>query len=192
MAEDADFSTWPTKHEARLQLGGVPERTFDRWLADHNVKVAYRNVTGRRPVPVVDPAGIATIEREMMQVAHRPAPVPATQEKAGPPAHALDIPPAWREMAATLLVNLSALAVQAQAPPLPALFFTLEEASTYSGLPRDLLTRLIRARKLPAWSSGGYRISRKDLDALVEMTPLVELPPTGQRSRGRKAYHQRA
>jgi hypothetical protein len=65
---ETDFSQWPTKREARIKLGGVPERSFDRWLAQHNVKVAYVKVTGRRPVPVVDPAGIALIEREMMSM----------------------------------------------------------------------------------------------------------------------------
>jgi hypothetical protein len=71
-----DYSNWPTKQEARQQLGGVPERTFDRWLSEHDIKVFYRKVTGRRPVPVVDPAGVARLQRELVS----PAPtLPATE-----------------------------------------------------------------------------------------------------------------
>lgn len=186
MAEEADFSTWPTKHEARMPLGGVPERTFDRWLSDHNVKVAYRKVTGRRPVPVVDPGGMANRQRAMRKVAHQPAPVPASNGTTGLLASAFAIPSAWREMAATLLVNLSALAVKTE-PPLPQpLFLTLEEASGYSGLPKDLLTRLIHQGKLQAWVSGGYRISRTALDDLVQLTP------TGNGTTDRKERRRRA
>jgi hypothetical protein len=153
----ADYSTWPTKQEARQQLGGVPERTFDRWLAEHDVKVFYRKVTGRRPVPVVDPAGIALLQKEMIAAAPT---LPATQESPGLPVSP-QISPQWREMAAAFLTQVS--------PPPQALFLTLEEAEAYSGLTPTLLKRLVNEGTLFGFTrDNGYKISRKSLDAFAK------------------------
>jgi hypothetical protein len=175
----ADFSQWPTKQEARQQLGGVPERTFDRWLSEHNVKVAYRKVTGRRPVPVVDPAGIALLQRDMMAPAPPASAVPAVQESPGMPAR-LEIPPQWQDMAATLLARLSTPPAPVAAPPLP-LFLTVEQAMAYSGLSETLLKRLVNEHQIFAFErDNGYKISRKSLDA------LAEIPPSGYGGNGKK------
>src|SRR4051812_12852963 len=115
-----DYSDWPTKQEARQQLGRGPERTFDRWLSEHDIKIFYRKVSGRRPVPVVDPAGVARLQREMVAAAPT---LPATQEPPGLPALP-QIPPSWREMAAAFLSHVP--------PPSQTLFLTLEEAEVYS------------------------------------------------------------
>src|SRR5262245_3157446 len=120
-----DFSQWPTKQEARMQLGGVPERTFDRWLSEHNIKVAYRKVTGRRPVPVVDPGGLTLLQREMMTPAPQAPTLPTVQQSSGMPV-SLDIPPQWREIAATFISQVS--------PTPQPLFLSLEHAVSYSGL----------------------------------------------------------
>jgi hypothetical protein len=171
MAED--FSTWPTKQEARSQLGGVPERTFDRWLSEHNVRVAHRKVTGRRPVPVVDPAGVTLLQREMMA----PAPtLPAAQDSAGLPAR-IDIPPQWREMAATLFSRLSA--------PQQPLFLGLKDAALYSGLSETLLKRLVHDGAIFGFDrDGGYKISRKSLDAFAEGPR--DIPPVAGNGRKRR------
>jgi hypothetical protein len=164
MAED--YSGWPTKQEARQQLGGVPERTFDRWLSEHDVKVFYRKVTGRRPVPVVDPAGVALLQRAMMTAAPT---LSVPQESPGFPA-VPQIPPQWREMAAAFLTQMS--------PPEKPLFITLEEAEAYSGLSPTLLKRLVNEGTVLGFPHDrGYKISRKSLDTFAEGPGIRHIEP---------------
>lgn len=173
MAED--FSGWPTKAEARQQLNGVPERTFDRWLSEHDIKVFYRKVTGRRPVPVVDPAGVALLQQEMMAAAPT---LPATQESAGLPGLP-PISPQWREMAATVFSHLS--------PHPQPLFLTLEEAEAYSGLTPTLLKRLVNEGALLGFPrDNGYKISRKSLDAFAEEPGIRHSEPLAGHGRKRE------
>jgi hypothetical protein len=174
MAED--FSKWPTKQEARMRLGGVPERSFDRWLSENNVKIAYVKVQGRRPVPVVDPNGLAVIQQKMMRPALAlPTTLESTNVQMLP-----QIPPAWREMAATFAAQIS---------PQP-LFITLQEAVAYSGLSEDLLRQLVNKGTILGFPrQKGYKISRKSLDAFAEspgIIPPKNISPVARNGRKKK------
>jgi excisionase family DNA binding protein len=143
MAED--FSTWPTKLEARKLLGGVPDRTFDRWIADDNITVAYRKTVGRRPVPVVDPKGVALLKQKMVTAAKADARALARKDVRPLPARREIVAPQWR------------------------LLLTVDQAAAYTGLTPGGIRRLIRGGNVKALRDGeGYKVSRKALRRAIE------------------------
>jgi len=152
-----DFGRWIPKQDAAEQLG-YSYRTLERKIIKLKLRTAQRDVPGRHPITVLHPADFEKLKNQVIPAT--PAPVGEENGKELEPRPAL--PPALREFAASLLGTL----------PYPPrkLFFTLREASDYSGLPQTDLERLIETGELKAREirKGRARmISWRSLEALT-------------------------
>jgi excisionase family DNA binding protein len=145
-----DLSTWIPKADV-VRETGISERSLERRIQGKKVRVGYRTVPGRRPLPVLHPADVAAIRAEMVER--------VTDE--GERHTTALVPIRAADALTTLLTTLTK-----QAPKERPLFLTIKEASEYAGLPVAYLRRLIVDGKLKAISAGGYRIRRRDLDKL--------------------------
>jgi excisionase family DNA binding protein len=142
-----DLSTWIPKQDAVSRLG-YSERTLERKIRQLKLRTAQMAVPGRPPITVIHPADF-----ERLQGATVPA---AAVVESGemvvrtPPRVTLELPP---EVVASL-------------PRERPLWLTLKESAAYTGLPQAHLRRLIAEEKLTAIVAGGWKIRRKDLEAL--------------------------
>jgi len=59
-----DVSEWPTKPEA-AQMLSRSGKTINRWVAEGKLRVEYRSVPRRKPIPVYDPRFILKMKEEM-------------------------------------------------------------------------------------------------------------------------------
>jgi excisionase family DNA binding protein len=148
-----DLSAWVPKSDV-VRETGISERSLERRVQARKIRQGYRTLPGRRPLPVLHPEDVEQLRAEMV---HR---VTEEGEK--------NLPALPVRSNSNGVDALSALlsAMTQQLPKERPLFLTLREASEYSGLPQECLKRLIAEEKLPAMKSSGYRIRRRDLDAL--------------------------
>ena len=140
---------WLTKAEAAMRLG-VSERTIDTWAKERRVSTRVEPRAGRRPATTVDPADIERIFSEQ----HRGAVLaPETALPAAPSTIAtID---ALRQFAEAL-----------QRPRAPKPWMTLDEAAEYSGLPKRLLSKMVRDADLMARRHAGkWYVATKGLGA---------------------------
>jgi hypothetical protein len=159
-----DTSAWPTQTEAAVQLA-TNERTIRRWIEAGRLRCATRPVTGRKPVTIVDPAGIARVREER----RAPVVVLGQAEPREQPEPVSETALAFRDPDARDWAFIVERARE-YAAPRPKPFLALAEASDYAGLPKRFLARLIRGGALPAARHAGvWFVKRADVDAL-EMT----------------------
>jgi excisionase family DNA binding protein len=150
-----DFSNWIPKADVANSLG-VAERTIDRKIKKLRLRVAQRDVPGRRPIIVLHPDDAETLRAQTVPA----VPMEPDQSNGTEVAVRSALPPAARELVAAVLGTTPY-------PPRP-LFLSLREASEYSGLPQAYLRRLIQQGELPAIASNGYRVSKKALEWLAD------------------------
>ncbi len=175
-----DLSAWLTVADAAQQIG-CSTRTIERLTSRHQLEQRIRPQAGSPGVAVYSPESVA----EQAQKRH-PAPpafvVAAVQSPThgngngqGPVTSAIatigqlpaDDP--IRQLAAVFLTWL-------QSPPLPpvagsvaeTLFLTIKDAAIYANLPAADIRRACESGELKARKTGrgGWRIRRKDLEAL--------------------------
>jgi helix-turn-helix protein len=147
------FADWIPKGEAAKKLG-IGIRTLERRIQEQGLRVAHRRIPNRKPLAVLHPEDVASLEAEMLP----PTPGPAQHE-------GNEI--ALRSVSRTALEVVALLRMAQTAPPLP-LFLDLKAAAVYSGLPRSYLRELIQGGKLKAVQRGGWRVSRLALDRLAQ------------------------
>lgn len=149
---------WPSKASIAERLG-VHTKTIDRMIARGDLEQAYVRVSGRRPMPVLNPEDVAKLEAATAQ------PKPFVMAASAEPSNdtALMAP---RAAAGTLPALIDFLQAAARPAPLP-LFLTVDAAAEYTGLPTATIKALLRDEGLPALRTGrGWRIRRSDLDKL--------------------------
>ncbi len=152
---------WPSKAEAAARLG-VSARTVERYIDSGRLGSRQQHAPGRKPVVVVDPAGLNALLAES-------AAVPASLVRSAPAA-------ASPAASAAPLAALAELLASRLAPPAPAAplkpWLTLDEAAEYSGLPAPWLLAQARSGSLVAVNVGmgsqeRWRFSRRRLALLV-------------------------
>jgi hypothetical protein len=150
MAED--FSTWIAKTEAAKRLN-IGIRTLERRIQEQGLRVAYRRIPNRKPLAVLHPDDLATLQAEM---------IPATPIEEDEP-RALAV----KNISRPALEVVALLRAAQIAPQLP-LFLDLKAASSYSGLPQSYLRELIENGELKAVKRRKVLISRFSLEKLAQ------------------------
>src|SRR5690242_5101472 len=125
--QSEDLSLWIPKADI-VRETGISERTLERRIQSKQIRVAYRTLPGRRPLPVLHPEDAEAIRGEMVE---RVTAEGERQSTALVPVRAVD--------ALTTLMATFAKQVPKERP----LFLTIKEASEYAGLPMAYLRRLI-------------------------------------------------
>lgn len=150
---DKDLSTWIPKADV-VRETGISERSLERRVQTRKIRQGYRTMPGRRPLPVLHPDDVEALRGEMVQR--------TTEEQERSPAVAtLPVRPGGTDAFNSFMAALSH-----NTPPERPQFLGLKEASVYIGLSVAYLKRAIDAGALDAVMDRGYRIRRRDLDAL--------------------------
>ena len=149
------LNDWKTQAEA-AEILKCSEKTVRRMAAQKKIERVLRRVPGRKPMPVFNPDDIEAIRAETAQ----PKPFPVgkrVEEKA--------LAPRSRQSGIDLLAQLLADRISpARAVPVEQkVFLNLKEAAEYSGLSKAWLMREIKAGKIKAIKTGGWRIRRSEL-----------------------------
>jgi len=176
---DIDYATWLTKDQAAEAIG-VTTKTVERFVQAGQIQQARWQPEGRGPVRVVyQPDDVARLARE-----RKPGPLPAFLVP-GPPA----APPNGNGHGSSELVHMestpdptgiqlgrgddlvralvtAAVRVMSETSQTSTLFLSLPEASAVTGLSQAFLRRMIAAGTLSAIRDRGWKIRRKDLEAL--------------------------
>jgi hypothetical protein len=160
-----DLSDWLTLAEA-AQLLECSEKTVNRYVAGGRVEKLYRRVPGRRNLPVLNPADVATIKKETVET--KPFVLPAGSQPAGNPS-GLPAPSSQGALVRRPTDNPFSLLQQllTTVPAAPDLdkkyFLTIDEAHQRTGLPKSLVSELARTGKIPAIKRGAWYIWREGL-----------------------------
>jgi excisionase family DNA binding protein len=173
---DPDYASWLTKDQAADAIG-VTTKTIERLAQDSKIQQArWRRPTGGPELAVYHPDDVARIASERRQ-----GPLPAFVVPAAPnrPAngngngngsgtHALERVPAAVLPGDDLLRILVTAAVKfmSETSQTSALFVSIPEAATLSGLSKACIRRLIATGKLQAIRDRSWRIRRRDLEQL--------------------------
>ena len=175
----SDYASWPTKTEAARALG-VTTKTVERMSAAGKLQQASRRSTrGGADEVVYHPDDVAR-EAAARQRGPLPAFVVPSPGKNGNgnghrdstalatvPATSPATPPGDHELRLLFASALRAVSeTQPRLSETPRLFLTLPEAAAISGLSVAYLTRRIQAGTLTAEKDRGWKIRRKDLEAL--------------------------
>ena len=158
--QQQDFSNWPTKPEA-CQQAGISERTLERVTSRNEVRTTTRRIPGRKPLKLYHPEDVERIRQSFL------------------PAEAVRIP---TKKAATKRQRREV----ADTPIEKKIFLSVDEAVSYSGLPRPLVRELCRQGQVYAVKRGRWYISRKSLEQLgeAEAKPSLLLPEPDKIGRG--------
>jgi excisionase family DNA binding protein len=148
---EEDLSRWIPKSDV-VRETGISERSLERRVQARKIRQGYRTMPGRRPLPVLHPDDVEALRSEMVQQATEP------QEKALAP---IPIRPGGTDAFNALMA-----AMTQNTPKERPAFLGLKEASVYIGLSVAYLKRAIEAGELDAVKDRGWRIRRRDLDAL--------------------------
>ena len=148
---EENFAEWVTKLDAAEQLG-ISERTLERTIQKQRMRTAQRRIPGRKPITVIHPSDFAKLKRETVPATPNPSPEASTDLTVRPPSRAV------QEFFQSLLTTLPY--------PLKALSLSIKEAAAYTGFSQAFLMRQVKEAKLPAIKDRGYRLLRRDLDAL--------------------------
>lgn len=127
-----DTSTWPSKFDLVKALG-LSERTLERKIAAGELRRAFRNVPGRKPISIIHPDDAAKLKTETLEA------IPAEKSEVTRKPSQGDMTPLIMALTDAFVAALSKLP-QFQAPALPKapptkLWLSLKEAVEYSGLP---------------------------------------------------------
>jgi excisionase family DNA binding protein len=149
---------WKSQAEA-AEILKCSEKTISRMAGQGKIEKAMRRVPGRKPMPVFNPTDIERLRRQTVDL--KPFPVEEAKEEQA-------LAPRPSQDGASLFAQLLADRLgSAQAVPLERkVFLNLEQASEYTGMPKEWLRRQIKKGDLPAILSGGWRIRRADLEKL--------------------------
>jgi len=179
MTAGPDYSTWLTKQEAADRIG-VTTKTVERFVQAGQIQQARWQRDGRGPLlAVYFPDDVDRIARERQPgplppfLVPKSAEVPTNGNGSGSDAlvHIESTPdPSGIQLgrgddllhALTLLMTK----VMSETSQTSALFLTLQEASVASGLTQAYLRRACESGTLKAIKDRGWRIRRKDLEAL--------------------------
>jgi len=174
-----DYSTWLTKQQAADAIG-VSTKTIEKLAQDRQLEQAvWRRPTGGPPLAVFQPDDVARIA-----TARRRAPAPFVLEAEddqpvrgnghGTLARAQPVP-SGADTQQTVASGLSAFAAALRAllaensptsQNSEKSFLTIPEAALATGLSPTFLRRMIKAGTLTAIKDKGWKIRRKDLEAL--------------------------
>ncbi len=148
---EENFAEWITKLDAAEQLG-ISERTLERTIQKQRLRTAQRRIPGRKPIVVIHPSDFEKLKRETVPATPNPPSEESTDLTVRPPSRVV------QEFFQSLLTALPY--------PLKALSLSIKEASAYTGFSQAFLLRQVKEGKLPAIRDRGYRLLRRDLDAL--------------------------
>lgn len=178
---ETDLSDWLPIADAAKVLG-CSTRTIERLGRARKLEQRLRPQAGSPAVAVYNPDDVARLAQE-----RRPAPAPFVLPvgPANGPTNGNSFPETSGSLKETLarlpagddpIRQLFAAALRAvlQSPPSPpvsatvaeTLFLTLKDAAALTGLSQAFLRRMITAGTLTAIRDRGWRIRRKDLEAL--------------------------
>ena len=156
-----DYTGWLTKQQAADAIG-VSTKTIEKFAQERKIEQArWQRPTGGPLVAVYQPDDVGRLATE-----RRGEHVPFVMPAIGTGAIALATRPPDPGAAGlgALLGALQATAEKFQKPS--ALFLTLPEAAAFTGLSQAYLRRLLEAGTLTAIRDRGWRIRRRDLEAL--------------------------
>jgi hypothetical protein len=139
---------WLTKQEA-AKIIGCSIRSVERLVEKGAIKQKFLRVTNRRPIAVLDPAGVDKAKQQTLEK----MPPAITEEMTA-------LLP--RVVQPDLLTTLSHSLAAIQGKELK-MFLTLDEASALTGLTVGRLKRLRKEGKLPAIVDGEIKVRRTDL-----------------------------
>lgn len=172
-----DYSTWLTKQAAADAIG-VSTKTVEKLAADQKLQQAvWKRPTGGPALAVYHPGDVARIALQRQPEAAAFV-LPAVSDRANGNGHDNRLNGSATALAVTsplapgddVLRALFAAALRAvtseSSQNHTRLFLTLPEASAVSGLSQGCLRRMIAAGSLPAMRDRGWRIRRRDLEAL--------------------------
>lgn len=172
---------WVTIKKA-IERTGMSERTFRRLIKDHKIEVREGREPGKKPILLLDPEKVKSLEGQTMRPVHvppLPAIVPPHHDKVTAPAKVsqTDIMPFVSGFAEVLVAELAKLP-QFQLPALPPatptkLWLSLKEARVYSGLPGDYLIEQIEAHTIAGFkrsTKGRWHIHRESLERYTAAT----------------------
>ena len=178
---DTPLSDWLVIVEAAQQIG-VSTRTVERLARAKRLEQRLRPQAGSPAVAVYNPSDVARLAKE-----RRPAPPPfvlprgsngngrASTESVRPSTETLLALQTGDDPIRQLAAAFRAFLLSPPSPPKDVtvavmaettLFLTLTEAVARSGLSRACLLRKIKAGTLDAEKDRGWKIRRKDLEAL--------------------------
>ena len=167
-----DYSDWLTKDEAAAIIGVTP-KTVTRMALAGQIQQGRWQREGRGPtLAVFHPEDVRRIALARRSGPPAPFLVPGEVAPTNGNGHhggqALAIAPGAPPAGDDLLHALVTAAMQAMSRTsrTSALFRTLPEASAFTGLTQAFLKRMIDAGTLTAIRDRGWRIRRKDLEAL--------------------------
>lgn len=175
-----DYSTWLTKQQAADAIG-VTTKTVERFVQAGQIQQTRWQPAGRGPLRAVYcPEDVARIALE-----RTPGPLPAFLVPAARDTHANgnghgstalapssqlsalshpELPSSGEDLLKALVAALGNS--MSQTSQTSTLFLTLAEASAVSGLSQACLRRKIEDRTLAAERDRGWKIRRRDLEAL--------------------------
>lgn len=183
-SENLDLSTWLTKQQAADAIG-VSTKTIEQFAKDGKIQQAVWRPQNRGAAKAVyqpdDVARIAADRKPGLAPFVLPAGVTLPVNGNGHPTgiqlgSKVDATPTGEEV--LRLVFAAALRTLAAEPPMasenpsektsetPKLFLTIEEAATVSGLSRACLRKLIADGSIRGIRDRGWKIARRDLEAL--------------------------
>ena len=171
--------------DAAARAIGCSKRTIERLAQQQKIGKALRPQAGSPAVAVYDPQDVAELAAERKR---RPAAVvlgairdPGSGNGNGHGKSLTETPGSFPEtlgltsagddpirqlFAAALRAVLSPPSPPVAATVAETLFLTVKEAAAVSGLTQAYVRRLILAKRLPAERDRGWKIRRKDLEAL--------------------------
>ena len=161
MAQKVNLDTWLTKAEATA-ITGLSMRALERLIEDGTIARQYRKQPGKRSMAVLHPQDVEQLRVQATPI--NPQVLPTVQNgngDAGAPALRGD--PISRAVSTFLSIALPQVTQQQKR------FLTIEEASTYTGLPTSAIETAIRKKKLIPIYAGKPRaayIRRTELDTL--------------------------
>ncbi len=180
---EPDYATWLTKQQAADAMG-VTTKSVERFVKGGQIQQARWQRDGRGPLlAVYQPDDVARIAQE-----RQPGPLPAflvptskdvSSNGNGHGSAALartassqlpalssgnELLPVGNDLLRVLVT--AAVHIMSETSQTPALFLTLQEASALSGLTQAYLRRKCEDGTLKAIRDPGWRIRRKDLEAL--------------------------
>src|SRR5262249_22282995 len=157
----SDYSKWHTKQQA-ADIIGVSTKTIEQLAKTPDLEQAIWKRPKGMPIAVFNPGDVTRLAHERHP--QRPYEPPANGN-GDPP---IDVAPSM-ELAVQPDAGRFLTWLQEQfsvALPHTKLFLTVREAAAVSGLPIEYLLRELRAGRLAAIKSGGWRIRRADLEKL--------------------------
>lgn len=183
---DEEHASWPSKDQVMQDLG-ISERTLDRRVNELSINKVFRQAIGRKPIPLLDPAGVARLK----ELHERPNPVtvktpprqlPQVYQNGHGGAKQTEtplLPVPLIEAATTYLQRLPDI----QTPPMipPALsqavmewfanltgpqYLTLKDAAMQTGLPQSHIRQAIKEKRIHAVKvARSWRLLRGDVVA---------------------------